>query len=136
MYTALLGFSDDIAQQNLKIIALPEIQETSDLPCDTGSDPEEVQREFEGKPVDLSLLKSDWNSKTGKWASTSTKISERAREARRWLRDRKKHDIVVVTHGGFLHYFTEDWDDYNRFTGKSTGLRTAFDVMPVSCRRR
>lgn len=117
IYTALLGFCDDIAQKDLRVIALPELQETSDLPCDTGSDFEELRREFEGKPVDLSLVKGGWNSKAGVWASTSNRINARAREARRWLRDRDEHDVVVVTHGGFLHYFTEDWDDYNRFTG-------------------
>ena len=26
-------------------------------------------------------------------------------------------EIVVVTHGGFLHYFTEDWDGHEKFTG-------------------
>jgi hypothetical protein len=26
-------------------------------------------------------------------------------------------EIVVVTHGGYLHYFTEDWDGHEKFTG-------------------
>ena len=26
-------------------------------------------------------------------------------------------DIVVVTHGGYLHYFTEDWEGNEKFTG-------------------
>ncbi|KAK5275668.1 hypothetical protein LTR16_012251, partial [Cryomyces antarcticus] len=55
VYTALIGFSNDLASKDLKVIALPELQETSDLPCDTGSSPEEAAREFRGKPVDLTL---------------------------------------------------------------------------------
>lgn len=49
----------------MKVIAIPEAQETSDVPCDTGSDPDVLKKEFEEKklPVDLSLVKEGWNSK-------------------------------------------------------------------------
>jgi broad specificity phosphatase PhoE len=99
IYTALLGFGDDLASKNLKVIGLPELQETSDLPCDTGSDPDVIQKEFAGKPVDLSLVQPDWNSKKGKWAPTAKAIEARAREARLWLMNRPEKEIVVVTHG-------------------------------------
>ena len=91
----------------MKVIALPEIQETSDLPCDTGNDVAILLEEFADKPVDLGLVMKDWNSKAGKWAATSTAIEKRAREARVWLRGRKEENIAVVTHGGFLHFLTE-----------------------------
>lgn len=47
------------------MIALPEIQETSDVPCDTGSDADVLRKEFveKGLPVDLGLLTEDWNNK-------------------------------------------------------------------------
>lgn len=102
----------------MRVIALPEIQETSDLPCDTGSDIEELRREFKGKPVDLSLVTDGWNSKKGRWAPEADAIIERGREARVWLRERKASNVVVVTHGGFLHYFTEDWSGCEKFVGK------------------
>lgn len=99
IYTALLGFGDDLERQKLKIIALPELQETSNNPCDTGSDLAALAKEFEGKPVDLGLVQEGWNSKTGKWEPSSSAVEKRAREARQWLMARPEKDIVVVTHG-------------------------------------
>lgn len=109
IYTALLGFSEDIEKKDLKVIALPELQETSDLPCDTGSSAGEVAREFQGKPVDLSLVKEGWNSKKGKWAPNAKAIEGRARDAREWLKARPEQNIVVVTHGE--HDCSGVWQD-------------------------
>jgi len=120
IYTALLSFPSVIAEKQLKVVALPEIQETSDLPCDTGSEPSELAREFDGKPVDLHLVQEGWNSKKGKWASYDDAIDARAREARQWLMSRDEEEIAVVTHGGYLHYFTQDWADHSKFVGTST----------------
>ena len=91
----------------MKVIALPELQETSDLPCDTGSDIAILLEEFADQPVDLGLVVKGWNSKAEKWAATNTAIKKRAREARVWLRAREEEHIAVVTHGGFLHFLTE-----------------------------
>ena len=133
--TALLGFGQDIDQKGLKIIALPELQETSDLPCDTGSAPEELAKEFEGKPVDFQLVHPDWNVKKGKFGPAQEALNARAREARLWLLARPEKEIVVVTHGtpislrahgivltavpigAFLHLLTDDWSDSARFNG-------------------
>ncbi|KAK2794036.1 hypothetical protein FQN51_000945 [Onygenales sp. PD_10] len=129
IYTALLSFEGDIRDKGLTIIALPEIQETSDVPCDVGSDLEALIKEVEEKklPVDLTLVKEGWNSKKGKWAATSQAITNRAREARQWLKARPEKEIVMVSHGGFLHYFTEDWQDSTLYTGtgwRNTEFRT------------
>lgn len=126
LYTALLSFPSAVASGK-KVLALPELQETSDLPCDTGSDPAKLKEEFgvEGK-VDLSLVHEGWNNKKGKWSPSASAIEARARQARLFLRDlgaqaaeKENGDqhIVVVTHGGYLHYFTEDWDGHEKFTG-------------------
>ncbi|CZT20401.1 uncharacterized protein RCC_06261 [Ramularia collo-cygni] len=118
IYTALLGFEDVLKNNtNLKVICMPELQETSDLPCDTGSSLEVLAKEFEGKPVDLSLVTPGWNDKKGKWAPNPDAINERAQAARKWLMARPEKAIVLVTHGGFLHYFTEDWADVQKFAG-------------------
>ena len=108
LYTTLLGFEPEI-KKGLKVIALPELQETADEPCDTGSNIELLQKEMEGKPVDLSLVINGWNSNEGKWAADAHSIEARAREVRQWLKARPEKVIVVITHGGFLHYLTEDW---------------------------
>lgn len=121
IYTALLSFEPIIESKKLKVIALPELQETSDLPCDTGSSVEEIEREFKGKPIDTSLLhleaNKSWNDKKGRWAPTAAAIDARASDAREYLYSRKEKNIVVVTHGGFLHYFTQDWSDTHRLNG-------------------
>ena len=116
LYTALNTFEPEL-KKGMKVVALPELQETSDLPCDTGSDIDILKDEFKDQPVDLSLVKKGWNSKKGKWAPTSEAIEGRAKDARVWLRSREEDDVVVVTHGGLLHYLTEDWTDSGKFTG-------------------
>ena len=122
IYTTTLGFKPDIQRGVVPIIALPEVQETSDVPCDTGSAPAVLRKEFAGKPVDLSRVTEGWNSKTGRWASEPEAIEKRAREARLWLRSRPEREIVLVTHGGFLHWLTEDWQGFNKVAGMSSLL--------------
>ncbi|TIA06116.1 putative transporter, partial [Aureobasidium pullulans] len=114
-------FTPAIKNKHLKVYALPELQETSDLPCDTGSDVRVLESEFKGQPVDLSYMYTPqakaWNNKTGKWGATASAVDDRARIAREWLYNRPEKEIVVVTHGGFLHYFTEDWMDTHKMDG-------------------
>jgi len=97
----------------------------SSLPCDTGSDAPKLIAEF-GSKADFSLVKEGWNSKTGRWYPASSAISARAKDARIWLRELAEKaiaesgedvEIVVVTHGGFLHFFTDDWAGFPTFTG-------------------
>ena len=104
------------------------------MPCDTGSDPQVLKKEFSEKklPVDLSVVKDGWNDKRigTKWAPTSHAISVRAKEARQCIRDLaaqmvkngEEGDIVMVSHGGVLHYFTEDWEDSGVYNGKQIRL--------------
>lgn len=107
----------------MPVLALPEVQETSDLPCDTGSDLEELLKEFSGQPVDFDKVQPGWNSKKDQWAATSNAITARCRVARQWLRDRPEKDIVVVTHGGLLHFLTQDWTGSDKFQGKLCVMR-------------
>lgn len=112
-----------------KITALPLVQEISANPCDVGSEPVVLRAEFgslreDGAPawLDDSELTRGWNDKVAAaspWAPRPERLEERARAARRWLRelgrtagDGKDADaeIAVVTHGGFLHFLTQDWD--------------------------
>lgn len=65
LYTALESFAPVFeSNPDLKIIALPDIQETSDVPCDTGSDPSVLKEEFK-TGVDLDLVQDGWNNKVG-----------------------------------------------------------------------
>ncbi|KAB5542969.1 histidine phosphatase superfamily [Coniochaeta sp. 2T2.1] len=129
--TCLLSFADEV-EAGKKVVALPEVQELSTLPCDVGSDPDVLARDFggDGGKVDLSLVKEGWNDKSSgsEWEPSIGKLEERARRARVWLRDLAKSEgeggdggeekhIVVVSHGGFIHFFTEDWDGMNPSAG-------------------
>ena len=69
-----------------------------------------LKREYGDNPkIDLNLVHKGWNIKQAKYAPTSQALESRAREARHWLRARPEDNIIVVTHGGLLHYLTEDW---------------------------
>lgn len=94
----------------MTITALPEAQEISDFGADTGSDLQVLVKEMEGKPVDLSLVGEGWNSKTGKWAGTVEAVDARAEEVRRFLWGRGEGEVVLVSHLGFLHHLTKDWE--------------------------
>ena len=129
IYTALNAFEPVLrANPDLKVVALPDIQETSDVPCDTGSELAKLEEEFKGNnlPVDLGLLKDGWQAKGegSRYQPTNARIKERARDARRYLKskmtgpDAVHGDVIMVSHGGFLHYFTEDWEDSSQYQGK------------------
>jgi len=139
LYTCLLSFEPALRNgrpTTRQVIALPELQEVSPLPCDVGSAPAKLRDEFGGGDgpaprgqVDLGLVGEGWNDKTGAsaFAPVMERLEERARKARVWLRElgrRFEEDgegvdahIVVVTHGGFLHFLTQDWDGMNPTAG-------------------
>ncbi|MDI1489752.1 MAG: hypothetical protein OHK93_000950 [Ramalina farinacea] len=119
IYTTLLAFSQDLDRCG-NVIALPEAQETADVPCDTGSDVSALRQEMADKPVDLSRITDDWNCKIGRWAPIAKALEKRAKEVRQWLKARPEKGIVLVTHGGFVHYFTEDWTGYKESMGHFT----------------
>ncbi|KAH7346315.1 histidine phosphatase superfamily [Rhexocercosporidium sp. MPI-PUGE-AT-0058] len=130
LYTTLLSFPSAISR-GLRITALPELQETSNLPCDTGSSVQDLEAEFsQGEyagTVDFTYVPEDWTSKVGKWSPAAHAIERRARSARLFIRAVAEQslalnpdqdvNIVVVTHGGYLHYFTDDWDGAGKFVG-------------------
>ncbi|OOF95829.1 hypothetical protein ASPCADRAFT_130163 [Aspergillus carbonarius ITEM 5010] len=124
IYTGLEGFSD-VERQGRRLMALPDLQEISSLPCDVGSSVRDLRVEMEGQglPVDLSLVGESWREKTGRFAPTQEKISARCEDLRHWLHARPEKEIVVVSHGCLLHFLTEDWEDGCMYEG--TGWRNA-----------
>ncbi|KAI3335542.1 phosphoglycerate mutase-like protein [Ustulina deusta] len=122
--TCQLSFAPAVAAGK-KIVALQDAQEVSLYPCDAGSDVGPLRDEF-GDLVDLGLLTDDWNKKTpdSRYYPEPKKLEARARSTRLWLRDLVRGagddaQVVLVTHGGILHFITEDWVGVN--PGRGTG---------------
>jgi broad specificity phosphatase PhoE len=110
VYTAIHAFGED---RHYPITALDLLQEVSDAPCDTGSDKEKLAAEFGGK-LEVRGVDPSWTDKSSssKFEPTVEKLTARALEARRVLRDLAgdgDEHIVVTSHGGFLHFLTDDW---------------------------
>ncbi|UNI18361.1 hypothetical protein JDV02_004634 [Purpureocillium takamizusanense] len=121
--TCLLSFGEPGL---LPVVALDSLQEVSDQACDTGSSKEALAAEF-GDSLDLSRVSDAWIDKAdGPFEPTLEKLSARGLEARRALReiataaagDQDVH-IVAVSHGGILHFITDDWQGIPE--GKATG---------------
>jgi broad specificity phosphatase PhoE len=139
LYTCLLSFAPAMASGRAtteQVVALPEVQEVSPSPCDVGSAPAALHAEFAAAgQVDLRLVGEGWNDKTGAspFAPVMGRLEARAAKARRWLRETGRAfeaanpgvdaHIAVVTHGGFLHFLTQDWDGMN--PEKGTGWQNA-----------
>ncbi|KIV90502.1 hypothetical protein PV10_07801 [Exophiala mesophila] len=114
------------------ILAIPDAQETTDWPCDTGSDLHVLKDRAAERswPVDLSLVSEDWNVKTisNRYSPAGPAIQRRARDARALLREKARElakqgdenvEIVLVAHGAYMHYISDDWEHADRFL--STG---------------
>lgn len=115
LYTCLRSFAPAV-DAGKKVIALPDAQEISTLPCDIGSEPSKLKEEFADR-VDLHLVKEGWNDKSieSRYYPTPVKLEERSRAVRLWLRELvnkagEDAQVVLVTHGGILHFLTQDFD--------------------------
>ena len=54
---------------------------------------------------------------TGRYGPGRDAVSARARDARLWLKARPESEIVVVAHGGVMHFLTEEWEDCSKNEG-------------------
>ncbi|KAM5344320.1 hypothetical protein ACJ41O_012857 [Fusarium nematophilum] len=131
IHTAFLVFQPTLQeQQTTRILALPDAQEVFDYGCDIGSDVHVLKgrTEHHGWPVDLDMVHIGWNNKAldGRYSPVSSALEARAREARRLLKEKAKElaqegdeevHIVLVAHGSFLHFFTNDWEDSSKLCG-------------------
>jgi broad specificity phosphatase PhoE len=120
LYTCIHAFGQD---KLYPVVALDVLQEVSDVPSDTGSAVEKIRAEF-GDKLDASRVRESWVDKgpDSPFEPALDKLTARAREARvaiRELAGKGDEHIVVVSHGGFLHFLTDDWFGIPSTSGKS-----------------
>lgn len=127
LQTTLAGFSHMLALdrddnghgfRNARLMIDRDLQERSDLPCDTGSERALLEEAFPN--VDFNMLDEDWFLKTGLYAADEESVALRARIFREKLwnvvdsvqREQpittSRKAIVVVTHGVFMKYLSLD----------------------------
>lgn len=112
----MLGFKGAIDRCG-KVVALAELQEISDAAYNIGTNVDVLRLEMEDDPIDFDFVTNDWNSKKGKFSSNTRAVEARAARMRNWLRDQPQEHVVVVTHGGFVHYLTQNWSDFKPHLG-------------------
>ncbi|KAM0284288.1 hypothetical protein ACHAQH_002081 [Verticillium albo-atrum] len=123
LQTTVAGFPHvlrkDIAG-GAQLIIDPDLQERSDLPCDTGSRRAELKKTFPS--LDFGGLEHEWFIKEGLYAADDAAVIKRAQRFRDRLRDivaslekdrkqdeeRRRTNVVVVTHGVFMKFLAED----------------------------
>ncbi|KAK6354401.1 hypothetical protein TWF730_008808 [Orbilia blumenaviensis] len=102
--TAFLAFGKEFREGNVPFVVLPEVQETSPNPCDTGSSVESLKKTFPS--LDFSNCeRHDWLTKSHGFY-TRNNLGIRATCVRKWLFERPESVIAVVTHSGFLRWLT------------------------------
>jgi broad specificity phosphatase PhoE len=125
LQTALSGFSHILDKRyydsssklgvegGAELIIDPGLQERSALPCDTGSDQDVLSEIF--PRLNFEKLWKGWQVKVGLYSENENVVEERARkvsrglfEAEKGLKDREKNGIIVVKHGMFMKYLSED----------------------------
>ena len=109
----LPGSSSAGISNGAKLIVDPDLQEKSDLPCDTGSDRPTLETTFPG--VNFGTLDQSWHLKEGAYSAVDEIVEARAARFRtrlvqlvKELRNERKKDIVVVTHGVFMKVLSGD----------------------------
>lgn len=129
--TAVLSFGPVLARKEVPFLLHPKAQEVSERNCNVGFNKErlkhEVRKLFENKELGFDLegrldyegVVDGWNSKEGYWGPDKAVVEQRAADMRSWLFERPEKTIVLVTHGAFLHYFTEDWEGFHSNIGSA-----------------
>nr|AWW17223.1 hypothetical protein [Hormonema carpetanum] len=135
--TASFCLGPALKKPEVPFLLIPTAQEIANQPCDIGYPPEELKPmvremlskedlEFDAEKIDFSLVEEGWNSKfvdiffiaqQGIYEASYPAVEARAASLRAWLYQRPEKNIVLVSHGAFLHYFSEDWTAFDAAKG-------------------
>ena len=143
LQTTTAGFSQLFHKDGpggAQLIIDPDLQERSDLPCDTGSRSAELRKAF--PHFDFGDLEDEWFVKEGLYAADDATVTERAQRFRERLRetiallekdkngdgDQRRKNVVVITHGVFMKFLAgDDAIDLPKAGWKAFGLDTRED---------
>ncbi|KZL63860.1 phosphoglycerate mutase family protein [Colletotrichum incanum] len=123
LQTTTAGFPHVLRKDEVgatQLIIDPDLQERSDLPCDTGSSRAVLEEAFPG--LDFGDLVNEWFIKEGLYAANDDAVAKRAQRFRDRLRhivtslvedggeadEGRERNVVVVTHGMFIKFLVED----------------------------
>ncbi|KAJ5643480.1 uncharacterized protein N7484_005987 [Penicillium longicatenatum] len=117
--TAAHAFHPALEKRQIPFVLAPKAQEISKRPCDVG-----LIVMFSWLRYQLT---GGWlgNSKKDLYVPTTGAVRRRAAQLRVWLWQLPHEHVLLVSHGSFLHYLTEDWSfyatayrncEYRRFT--------------------
>jgi broad specificity phosphatase PhoE len=115
-------------ENGARLIVYPDIQPRDDLPSETGSGRENLEKEFPG--IDFSPLYPSWPKKDGLYENdnahreeTALRIKKHLAELSKNLEGEQRRDIVFVTHGFMKESITgRDRSDWPRASWKSYKL--------------
>jgi hypothetical protein len=115
-------------QPDAKFLLVPMAQEIANQPCDIGHAPAELKQKmttwlnqerlaFGVDRMDWSLVEEGWNSKAGPYAASLEAVTARAAALRATVYAQSCEAVILVTHGAFLHFFTDDWTAFDGSKG-------------------
>ncbi|KAF7912542.1 uncharacterized protein EAF01_001563 [Botrytis porri] len=110
--TTLFSFSNTLARPEVPYLLVPNAQEVIAKPCDIGFSLDILKNDeglaFGAEKIDFDLMEDEWNSKKDFYAPNHGAVETRAAALRAWLYGLEAQYIILVAHGGFLYYLTED----------------------------
>lgn len=118
------------------ILLLPDAQEDSDDPCDSGSSPLQLRLEY-GNLIDLQYVPENWTDKTiAKNSTSAAALIERAGRLRSWISHRPEREIAIVGHGAFFHFVTGDVNSHAEQTGVPSSIIECRFCLELMCHIR
>ncbi|KAH6614251.1 histidine phosphatase superfamily [Boeremia exigua] len=110
--TASISMEPYLQSGKTKILALPLAQEAPAEPANIPSGIKKLQDEY-GTIVNFQRCfeMMDFDSKSGTFSPDVSSLKERATALRKFLQNRPEEEVVVVSHGQFLHYVSCDIDE-------------------------
>jgi broad specificity phosphatase PhoE len=136
--------SEQGVEGGVDLVLDPYLQERSALGCDTGSEREVLEGEFPGLHEEITGLEEGWTKKGGIFGVDDETVERRAQKVRDTLRrrileleKRERRDIIVVTHGVFMKFLSEDKEidlpkaGWKTYTVETDGKDNSAVLVPV-----